>query len=272
MLGNDNFSKDRDNNQKKKYDQPLYVPEYKSSSPNGLDPSVLSYSYIGGYLQVTITPLVFENPNDISKYNYDNDNAVSIRLSPSKARIFYTEITNLLANMDTINNVGVQTTTGGLIIFSSGKEFGTENKVLIIRKFDENGNIIATYGHEFVPNPNLYSCRNYDQNTKEFERVDFGNSDVDNLLCILKSFSEAMCASQAYANIYYGRFESSKIHTKLNLIMDKLGVERSSEYKKMGRGTTNSYFNPANNSPSADDNGGVQVNSKYSSLLDDDYE
>ena len=274
-LGNSNFSKNNDNNKESSryYLPELYVPQFTSSSPDGLDPSSLSYSYVRGYLRITITPIIFENPNDKTKYKYDNDNAITIGLSPNKAAVFAKEIRYLLANQDTVNNVGVSTTSssssGGLIVFSTGKELGVDNKCLIIRKIDtESGDILSTYAYQFKGNPNLFGIRNFDESSKQFERVEYTNSEIDSLLLILESFYKSMCASQAYANVYYGRFEAAKLNTKVGLIMDKLGIERSPEYKKMGR--SNSFFNNPNNASASTQASSVQ--SKYGNLLDEDYQ
>lgn len=266
-LGN-NYSANIDNNKKNKNISEIYVPAFNTSSPEGLDPSSLSYSYAGnGFLRITITPLKFDNPNDSAAYKYDNDNATFILLSPTKAQVFAREIRTLLANKDTINNVGVNTISSKdnhitYIIFSNGKELGVENNCLIIRKMDETGNILSTYGYQFKGNPNLFGIRNFDESSKHFERSEYPDMEIENLLTILEGFYKSMSGTQAFANAYYGRFEQSKVMGSLRQIMDKLGIEKSSEYNRMGR-NNNSFFNNPNN--------GTSVQSTYSNLLDDEY-
>lgn len=270
-LGN-NYSGNTDNNKKQKYLPEFYVTSFKTSSPNGLDPSALSYAYAGeGYLKITITPLKFENPND-TNYKYDNDNATSIMLTPSKAMVFAKEIKTLLANPDTVNNVGVNTSSDSritFIIFSTGKELGIDTPALVIRKMDkESGDILSTYAYQFTGNPNLFGIRNFDENTKHFERFEYPMMEVDNLLMILENFYKAMGGGQTYSNLYYGRFEQSRINTKLKLIMDKLGIETSGEYKRMGRDNSTSFFNNPNNGTTIQQ---PSMSDKYSNLLEDDY-
>ena len=269
-LGN-NYNTDTDNNKKNKYTPEIYVPAYRTSSPEGLDPSSLSYSYCSdGYLQISITPLKFNDPNS-TKFTYDNDNSIAIRLSPVKASVFAKEIRYLLAHEDTVNNVGVNTSTGSLIIFSTGKELGVDSKCLIIRKLDDNGDVVNTYAYQFKVNPKLYGVRNFDEANKTFERTSYPNIEIENLLMVLDNFKNAMTGGQAYANLYYGRFEQSKINTKLGLIMDKLGIENSREYKRMGR--TNSFFgNPNNGTPVQQQPEQPQMQSGYGNLLEEDYE
>ena len=266
-LGN-NYSANTDNNKKNKNISEIYVPAFNASSPEGLDPCSLSYSYAGnGFLRITITPLKFDNPNDSAAYKYDNDNATFILLSPTKAQVFAKEIRTLLANKDKINNVGVNTISSKdnhitYIIFSNGKELGAENNCLIIRKLDEAGNMLSTYGYQFKGNPNLFGIRNFDENSKHFERSEYPDMEIENLLTILEGFYKSMSGTQAFANAYYGRFDQSKVMGSLKQIMDKLGIEKSNEYNRMGR-NNNSFFNNPNN--------GTSVQASYSNLLDDEY-
>lgn len=271
-LGN-NYSGNTDSNKKQKYLPEFYVTPFRTSTPNGVDPSSLSYAYTGdGYLKITITPLKFSNPNDKNYYNFDNDNATSIMLTPSKAMVFAKEIRTLLAHPDTTNNVGVNTSSDTkitFIIFSTGKELGIDTPALVIRKMDkESGDILSTYAYQFTGNPNLFGIRNFDENTKHFERFEYPAMEVDNLLMILESFYKAMGGGQSYSNLYYGRFEQSKVNTKLKLIMDKLGIETSGEYKRMGRDNSTSFFNNPNNGTTIQQ---PSMSDKYSNLLEDDY-
>lgn len=273
-LGN-NYSANTDNNKKNnKIDiSEIYVSAYNMSSPEGLDPSALSYSYTNnGFLRITITPLKFDDPNDRRNYRYDRDNATYIMLSPTKAEIFAREIKNLIANPDTINNVGVCTTSkdncNTYIIFSNGKEFGIDTPCLIIRKADEAGNPVSTYGYQFKQKDSIYSIKNITDSNK-FERIDYPTIEVDNLILILERFYSAMSGAQTYSNIYYGRFENNKIIRDLSRIMEKLGIQTSNEYNRMGRGgnTTSSFFGNPNNASSI-----TTAQQTYSNnLLEEDY-
>ena len=273
-LGN-NYSGNTDNNKKNTYTPEFYVSAFRSSSPNGLDPSSLSYSYAGdGYLRITITPLKFDNPNDTFG-KYDNDNATSIMLSPNKAAVFAKEIRTLLANPDTINNVGVNTQSKSIInyiIFSTGKELGVDTNCLLIRKMDkDSGDILSTYVYQFKGNQNLFGIRNFEESTKHFERCEYPMIEIDNLLMMLEGFYKAMAGGNAYANLFYGRFEQARVTNNLRRIMEKLGIENSNEYRRMGR-DNNSFFNNPNNGTTIQQQPAASgVSDKYSSLLEDDY-
>lgn len=264
------YSRNTDNN-KKQYAQPiLRLDNQGTMNPDGIDPSALNYEFYGGMLKVIITPLKFgTDPN--KKFTYDNDNRVEMWLTPTKAKIFYNEIKHLLANKDTINNVGVCTTKGGLIVFSTGKEFGVDSECLVIRKLEVDGTITSTYAYQFKNNQNAFGIRNFDQdNPSDYDRIAYPNTEVEQLLSILKDFSEAMVGAYAYANMYYGRFDYNRVTNKLNAIMDKLGIETQYSNNRSNNSSSGSYFNN-NQGNNAGTSSTSTSYSSYNSMLDDAY-
>lgn len=266
------YSRNTDNN-KKNYSQPiLRLDNQGTMNPDGIDPSALNYEFYNGMLKIIIIPLKFgTDPN--KKFTYDQDNRVEMWLTPTKAKIFYEEIKHLLANRDTINNVGVCTTKGGLIVFSTGKEFGVDSECLVIRKIDNDGTITSTYAYQFKPNPNNFGIRNFNQDSPaDYDRIAYSNTEVDQLLAILKEFSEAMVGAYAYANMYYGRFDYNRLLGKVNSIMDKLGIEKSSEYSRSNNNGGGSYFsnNQGNNAGEGYSNNTTTRYDNYN-MMDDAY-
>lgn len=263
------YSRNTDSN-KRNYAQPiLKLDNQGTMNPDGIDPSALNYEFFGGMLKIIITPLKFgTDPN--KKFTFDTDNRVEMWLTQTKAKIFYEEIKYLLANKDSVNNVGVCTTKGGLIVFSTGKEFGVDTECLVIRKVESDGTISSTYAYQFKNNPNNFGIRNFNQDDpSNYDRIGYTNTEVEQLLAILKQFSEAMVGAYAYANMYYGRFDYNRLLGRVNSIMDKLGIEKSSEYGNRSSGGGNSYFN--NNQGN---NAGTSSHTNYSSyenMLDDAY-
>lgn len=266
------YSRNTDNN-KKNYNQPiLRLDNQGTMNPDGIDPSALNYEFYGGMLKIIITPLKFgTDPN--KKFTYDNENRVEMWLTPTKAKIFYEEIKHLRANKDTVNNVGVCTTRGGLIVFSTGKEFGVDSECLVIRKVDNDGTISSTYAYQFKANPNNFGIRNFNQdNPSDYDRVAYDNTEVEQLMAILKDFSEAMVGAYAYANMYYGRFDYNKLLGRVNSIMEKLGIERTSEYSRSNNSGNSggSYFNnnQGNNAGTASSN----TYGSYENMMNDAYD
>lgn len=267
------YSRNTDNN-KKNYNQPIVrIDNAGTVNPDGIDPSALNYEFFNGMLKIVIIPLKFgTDPN--KKFTYDQDNKVEMWLTPTKAKIFYNEINYLLANKDSVNNVGVCTTKGGLIVFSTGKEFGVDSECLVIRKVDNDGTITSTYAYQFKNNPNNFGVRNFNQDDPtSYDRIAYPNTEVEYLLTILKEFYTAMSGGQAYANMYYSRFDYNRIIGKVNLIMEKLGIEKQNNSSNSGP----SFFsnNSGNNAGSSqmNNNSYNNNNNSYSDygMLDDSY-
>lgn len=263
------YGKNKDNNSKKNNIEPLVRLDRigNSCNPEGVDPSALNYEFYNGMLKIIITPLKFGT--DVNKkFTYDKDNQVEMWLTPVKAKIFHSEILYLLSNKDSVNNVGVCTTSGGLIEFSTGKELGASSECLIIRKITEEGEITSTYAYQFRNNPNNIGIRNFnDNNTSEYDRIAYPNTEVEFFLSVLKEFYTAMTGAQAYANMYFGKYDYNRISNKINLIMDKLGIEKagSGDYSRK----QNNFFN--GNSMNPPENA---VESKYDAygMLGESYE
>lgn len=265
------YNRNTDGN-KKNYAQPiLRLDNQGTMNPDGIDPSALNYEFYNGMLKIIITPLKFgTDPN--KKFTFDNDNRVEMWLTPTKAKIFYEEIIHLLANKDSVNNVGVCTTKGGLIVFSTGKEFGVDSECLVIRKVESDGTISATYAYQFKNNSNNFGIRNFNQDSpSEYDRIAYGNTEVDQLLSILKQFSDAMVGAYAYANMYYGRFDYNKLLGRVNSIMEKLGIERSSEYGNRNYNSGNSNSSYFNNNQGNNAGNGHSNYSSYENMMDDAY-
>lgn len=242
MALGDNYN-GNDNNKKKYYEPILYSP-YGTSNTDGVDPSALSYSFFNGLLKISIAPMKpGAQPGD--RQLWDHDNAVSVWLTHVKARMLHDEIIEILNNPDSMNNAGVTTGNEGLISFSNGKELGAANPCLIIRKVDQNtGEVTSTYAYEFKTK-HYWSVRNFDPaDPKAYDSKTFGNLEIEELITILEQYYTSISGAAPYANVYAQRFDQNRMNTKISLIMDKLGIEQSAEYSKGNGGRGNqSFFN-----------------------------
>lgn len=266
------YSRNTDNN-KKTYAQPIVrLDSYGTMNPDGVDPSALNYEFYNGMLKIIITPLKFgSDPN--KKFTFDNENRSEMWLTPTKAKIFYDEVMYLLHHRDEINNVGVCTTKGGTLIYSTGKEFGVDTDCLIIKKIGEHGKIESTYVYQFKKNPNNFAVRNFTGEeivNEGFNKVNYENTEIEQLLAIIKQFAEAMTGAYAYANLYYGRFEYNRIIGKMNAIMDKMGIEKSSEYNRGNNNNSSgatSFFSKNEGTPAP--NSIMGSYSSYDNMMDE---
>ena len=250
-----------DNNNKRYYDPTVYS-QYGTSNSEGVDPSALSFQFYNGMLKLSITPMKPNaNPND--KNIWDKDNAVAVWITWFKAKMLYDEIKYVLENPDTCFNAAVSIGAESLISFSTGKELGVSSPCLIIRKVNhETGEVMSTYAYQFKDNYNGYSSvRNYDpSNPNGFESHNYKNLEVENLLTLLKQYYESSSGAYAYANLYAARYDIQKNNTKMELIMEKLGIEKP-EYSRgtsQNTGNRGSFFmntptnagsNPSNSIP-----------------------
>ena len=266
-LGNYN-----DNNNRRYYEPLVYSP-YGTSNTEGVDPSALSFSFYNKMLKITITPMK-PNARPEDKNIWDKDNEVSVWLTHTKARMLHDEIKYVLENMDTCTNAGVVTGSEGLISFSTGKELGVSSPCLIIRKVNQDsGAVTSTYAYQFKDNHKGYrSVRNFDpQDPSGYESYTYKNIEIEDLLTILEEYYKSACGAYAYAQLNAARYDIQKNNTKLELIMEKLGIEKP-EYGRGGSSNNNrgSFFqnnegkNVSNSIPSQ--NGGEMRHSTMEDL------
>lgn len=228
------------NNQKGKYQPQVYSGYGFSNSESNVDKTKLSCSFWNKMLKLSIVPLKGVNSAGIPEW--DEDNAVSMYLTHVKARILHDEIDLFMNNRDSYNNLGVPSGSG-LVSISSGKELGTSNPCLIIRKLNaETGAIDSSYAYEFKQDYH-YSVRNFDESTSDFDKIYHNDTELEQLKTLLKSYYEAMTGAMAYSIIDNMKYDTSRLNTKINSIAEKLGIEygQGGSYNKQKSST--SIFN-----------------------------
>jgi hypothetical protein len=227
-LGNSNSY---NNNGKNQY-IPVYYSRYNTANKDGVDPSLLGYTFYNGMLKLTISPA---KPESGDKVSYDHENAAVAWLTHTKARMLYDQIQKVLKGE--IENGGVSTGSDGLVRFIDGKELGINKYCLIINKINEEGQVLSAYAYEFKANH--FAVENFDPKDAKHKKQYYNTLEVEQLCDLLKSYYESMSGAVAYSVMDAFRFTTDTNNTKLDLIMSKLGVE----YK---HGTTsrsnNSYF------------------------------
>jgi hypothetical protein len=207
-----------DNNKKDQY-MPVYYSAYNTGNPEGIDPSALSYSFYNRMLKISISPVKM---NSGDKVSYDHENAASVWLTHTKARLFYEEIKKVLNGE--IANGGVPTGTEGLIRFCDGKELGVNNYCLIINKVNEAGEVTSSYAYEFKTKHH-YAVENYDPKDSSHKKVYFNNLEIQQLLDMLEQYYIAMTGAMAYSVMDANRFMTNTNNTKIDLIMSKMGID-----------------------------------------------
>ena len=211
------------NDRKVSNDPTVYSPYKFSNSESDIDPSAMSITYWNSTMKVSISPKKNVPNGEIA---FDHDNAVSIYLSHTKARILAEEIKAFKEGK--INSVSVDTNKG-LLSISNGKEFGVNSYFMVIRTFDqENNTVNSSYAYEFKKRYH-YAIRNFDEkNMDNFEKVYYDEIELDQFVTVLEEYYKAMTGAMAFSVIDQSKYNNSRVQTKLDSIAMKLGIDWSS--------------------------------------------
>lgn len=249
------------NNDDKKKNSPTIYSAYRMyNQESTVDPTTLGFSYWNNLLCISITPKKENSNADYTEW--DKDNAVKIYLNHTKARILETEIELFLKGEDSdITNNGVDA-GAGLVSICKGKEFGIERPCLCIRRIStETGAVESSAVYEF--RNNQYSIRNYNQKNNTFAKVMYEKAELEiqELLTVLKEYYIHMSGGAAYSIIDNMKYDNSRTQTKLELVMDKLGIPTLKGSKNRSNG---SFFSNGNNT-----SGGNSINNYQQSTTED---
>lgn len=213
------------NNNKKQYSPRVYSQYKMSNTESNVDATSLSPSFWNNLLVLSISPKKDTKDGSIA---FDHDNAATIYLSHTKARLLYDEICVFQQNPDMYSNVGVSSGSG-LITLSNGKEYGVNCPLLIISKINaETGEIESSYAYQFKEDYH-YTIRNFDKNTSEFDKIYNNSVEIEQLKTLLVEYYKAMTGAYAYSVIDNMKYDISRINTKLDSCAEKLGVEYKSK-------------------------------------------
>lgn len=248
------------NNEKKNY-SPSVISGYRFSNiDSNIDKTSLSFTFWNKLLKISIAPKK-QTEGDIIAFDYDN--AGSVYLSHNKAFIFYKEIIKFMKEYqegNSASNVGVNSGKEGLIYICDGKEFKGEGPCLVIRKINESGQCTSTFVYEFRRGVHS-SVVNYVEKTSEFESNFYDLIEIELFAELLKSYYESMTMAIAYSIQETGKYDASRMNTKLKIIGEKLGIEFKGQNSNNGnRVVNNSYFSSAKTSTNQSNNQGGSYN------------
>ena len=193
---------------------------------------LLGFSYWSGLLKVTIS----QEKSSFSGGGTEYDEIAYIHLSPVKSKVLSAGISELLDGKED-KLYGVNTgfsETQSVIAF--GKDDG--KMAVIIAKVDPEGKIQNAVTFHFN-NEYHYGLEWTDFKKMECERNFNNNLELEMFKLVLDQFTEAMTGAMSYSVMDMGRFDNSRINTKIDLVMDALNIERKSSNGNPG----NSYFN-----------------------------
>lgn len=262
------------NNEKKNY-SPSVISDYRFSNiESEIDKTSLSFTFWNRLLKVSIAPKKDTEGDTVS---FDYDNAGSVYLSHKKAYTFYKEIVKFIeeykAGTLTNSNVGVNSGKEGLIYICDGKEFNGQGPCLVIRKINENGQCTSTFVYEFRRGVHS-SVVNYVEKDSSFESNYHDLLELELVAELLLQYYQSMTMAIAYSIQEVGKYDTSRLNTKLKVIAEKLGVEfKSQNNNNNNRNVNNSYFSSTKTTSSQSNNQGGYSNgasvSYQSGSLDD---
>ena len=210
-------------NNRQQYQPSVYSPYRFSNIEGAVESSRLSITYWNNYMKVIITPRKNTSNDEVS---WDDENALMIYLTHTKARLLAMEIKNFLSDQETYNSAGVPSGEG-LITISNGYEFNVAGPCLVIRKVDGEGCVTASIMYEFKKDYH-YTIRNYEVNdgVSKFDKCteDYNFIEVEQFMFALMSYAEAMTSAVAYTVIDQMKYENSRMNTKMETLASALGV------------------------------------------------
>ena len=170
---------------------------------------------------------------------YKVDDIASVYLSPLKAKMLADALEEFIADPKHTPvgvNVGISETQTCVVFWH--EENGAIT--MAIAKIDGSGKKESEELYTFVSEYDYY-LEFKDYAKMKFDKHNVENIHITSLIIALREFFNGICGGMAYSVMDYARFDISRTTTRLNAIMDKLGIQRQSSYNSGGG--ENSYFN-----------------------------
>lgn len=257
------YNSENSNNNKQNYRQEHYSPySFSNIDESAVEPSKLSVSYWSNMLKLTISPMKKSNDGTVA---FDHENGISIHMTHVKAKILSIKLKRWIKKGYDTPNIGINTGSSGLILFTNGKEFNVKTPVIVIRNIDQNTGDTKSEFTYTIRTDYHYGIDNFDAKTKDFKRDIIEDLELQLIIDVLDYYCEATTGAMAAAVVDENRFNNSRINTKVDSICEKLGIDFGKQGKFSGGG--NSYFNGNGKSGGSNSSSG----SKSSSMdeLDD---
>lgn len=225
------------NNKKQNYENTFYS---RTRFTNYDEKKTLSFSFWKGLLKIAIN----EVKEAYSGVEYNE--LASIHLSPNKAFILKNQLLELKSLKDsatTSNAFGVDAGAGevkSFIAFGNLPESTKEDiqRYLVIGKVQPDGTVVERSSFNF--NHNYYFGIEWNNLEKMDCTTTYQNDvELDMLIIVLDEYIKAITGATAYSVMDMARFDYSRINTKIELVMNKLGIESKSSRQV----SSESYFN-----------------------------
>lgn len=237
-LGNNN-----NQNNDKKVEAREGITRIRFYNPNStVDPSTYQVKYLFGMMKLVFSPMQANSDPNNARYDYENSGIIYI--NHMDALILVKEIETFLQDPSLYQNVGCVNNSGSLLSISNGTEFGITTPLMVLRKIDDNGEIIYTYAYEF--GTEYYGIRNFNKDTKEYDKFFYATAELEMLKITLEEYIKSSTNAIAYSINDLNRYQDQGEYNDRKAIMEKLGIEKKNN-RQGNSGQTGRTLNGSGN-------------------------
>lgn len=218
----------------------------------------LGFSFWKGLLKISISE------EEVSSTGVKYNEVSAIHLSPMKAKLLHGILVNEILTGKKDQCFGINTGMGetqSLITFG----YNNDDVYVSICKLSPEG--VISNEAVFTFNTNYHYDIAYNDFKKMYFVQNFRNmAEIEMFATVLEEYVKSITGAIGYGVMDMIRFDMSRVNTKLDLMMDSMGIERKSSYQPSGS-ASNSYFNKNGAASSTNSNRG---RSEHRSLEDMD--
>lgn len=177
---------------------------------------------------------------------YKSEPEETIYLSPMKAHLLVNQINDMLEyrksdEIDKNRAFGVNAGMNEKVTYIAFSVNEDKSIAVTIGKFDGNG--VITESSTFnMSNDFNYALAWDDLSANSLSKVYDNDAEILMLRDAIDQFSRAMAGGYGYANLDMARYDYTRMNKRVDLIFDKLGIDRVS-YGNNRSGGTNNFLN-----------------------------
>jgi hypothetical protein len=224
----------------------IYDPTYYSRlTLKNSDSKRLSISYRSGLMILEIGKSI--GSGDSFKVETEE----TIYLSPMKAHILTNQINSFIVykkagNIDPKKAFGVNAGMNEKVSYIGISTNDDKENIITIGKFDQNGVITESDQFKFIKDYN-YALDWNDITSNDLSKVYKNDVELMMFYNTLVDFGRAMSGATGYGVADVARYDSARENNRMDMVLDKLGIERRSNVNNYNP-QPNNYLNNASSS------------------------